>query len=152
MSQATYIFSGGGLTMELLQIKILNTAVERIMNQEMSELGMTYTQSTVIGYLLEHQDKDVCQRDIEYCLGLNHSTVSSILGRMEANRMICIETSPSDRRYKRVSLTEKAISQSEQIGEKYKKVKKILFHGISAEQRDQINTTINELIKNIEQE
>ncbi len=48
--------------MELLQIKILNTAVERMLNQEMAELGITYTQSTVIGYLIENQDKDVCQR------------------------------------------------------------------------------------------
>ena len=136
--------------MELLQIKILNTAVERMLNQELSDLDMTYTQSTVIGFLLENQDKDICQRDIEYHLGLNHSTVSSILRRMEDSGLICEEISPSDRRYKKVCLSDKAISQAEQIGEKYRKVKAVLFDGTSHEQRELLNTTIRQLLKNIE--
>ncbi len=138
--------------MELLQIKILNTAVERMLNQEMAELGITYTQSTVIGYLIENQDKDVCQRDIEFHLGLNHSTVSSILGRMELNGMLSIDVSESDKRYKKVCLTEKAISQSELIGEKYRKVKAKLYDGVLPEQRELLNETIKKLLKNIEQD
>lgn len=74
--------------MELLTIKMLNTAIERVMNREMSDLGLTYTQTTVIGYLLENRGQDICQRDIEYNLGLTHPTVSSILNRMEANGLI----------------------------------------------------------------
>jgi len=138
--------------MELLQIKILNTAVERLLNREMSELDMTYTQSTVIGYLLENREKDVCQRDIEYSLGLNHSTVSSILGRMEENGMVAITVSDEDHRYKKVALTERAVSRSEDISKKYRKVKKILFDGIAAEERETLNSAVQRMTANIARE
>lgn len=138
--------------MELLQIKMLNTAVERLLNQEISELGMTYTQSTVIGYLLENRDKDICQRDIEYSLGLSHATVSSILRRMELKDMVDITISPSDHRYKKITLTEKAVSRSDEIGATYRRVKQILFSGVTAEQRELFNATIRRLLENIEQQ
>lgn len=134
--------------MELLQIKMLNTAVERILNQEMSELGLTYTQATVIGYLIENQDKDVCQRDIEYNLGLTTPTVNSILSRMETNELIRTETLSSDRRYKKIILTGKAEVLSEQISRKYKKVKHRLFDSISQTERERMNRTIQEILKN----
>lgn len=135
--------------MELLDIKMLNTAVERTMNQEMAELGLTYTQTTVIAYLLENQDKEVCQKDIEYNLGLTHPTVSSILNRMEANGFIATQTMPSDHRYKKIVLCEKALSISKPINQKYHDFKKKLFSGVSAEQREQMNETIQTMLKNI---
>ena len=101
MLNATYKPKEGIYRVELLQIKMLNTVVERILNKELSELGLTFAQATVIGYLLENHDKDVCQRDIEYSLGLTHSTISSILSCMEANNLICAATSASDSRYKK---------------------------------------------------
>lgn len=134
--------------MELLTVKMLNTAVERIMNQEMAELGLTYTQTTVIGYLLENQGRDVCQKDIEYSLGLTHPTVSSILSRMESNGLIETYAFASDHRYKRIVLTDKAMSLSRQISLKYQEVKKRLFDGVSKEQRESLNETMQMILKN----
>lgn len=136
--------------MELLTIKMLNTAVERIMNQEMSALGLTYTQTTVIGYLIENQDKDVCQKDIEYNLGLTHPTVSSILNRMEANGLISTQTLASDHRYKKIALTDKAANLSQQIDERYQSVKERLFADVSPAQRELMNVTMKMILKNIQ--
>lgn len=136
--------------MELLRIKMLNTAIERIMNREMSELGLTYTQTTVIGYLIENQEKDVCQKDIEYNLGLTHPTVSSVLNRMETSGLIVTEILPSDHRYKKILLTEKAISLSEQIDSRYNAVKEKLFQNISPAQRELMNVTVQMILKNAE--
>lgn len=136
--------------MELLNIKILNTAVERIMNREMSELGLTYAQASVIGFLIENQQENICQKDIEYRLGLTHPTVSSILNRMEANEMIRTEPLPSDHRYKRIILTEKASNLASEINKKYQNVKARLFEGISPAQRELMNATIQIILKNTE--
>lgn len=135
--------------MELLTIKMLNTAVERMMNQEMSELGLTYTQTTVIAYLIENQDKEVCQKDVEYNLGLTHPTVSSILTRMEANGLIFTEALASDRRYKKIILTEKAIGLKPQVSAKYQSFKKKLFEGVSPAQRELMNVTMQMMLNNI---
>lgn len=134
--------------MELLDIKMLNTAVERIMNQEMAELGITYTQATVIGYLIGSRDRDVCQKDIEASLGLTHPTVSSILSRMESNGMILTAPMPNDRRYKKIILTDKAADLSAQIEQKYKQVKAKLFAGVSTEQRAQMNAAVQMILIN----
>ena len=72
--------------MELIHIKVLNTAIERILNKELAEYDITYTQATVIGYLKHHPEQDICQKDIEINLGLTHPTVSSILSRMEEKK------------------------------------------------------------------
>lgn len=135
--------------MELLTIKMLNTAVERMMNQEMAELGLTYTQTTVIGYLIENQDKDVCQKDIEYNLGLTHPTVSSILNRMESNGLITTQSLKTDHRYKKIVLTDKASGLSQKINQKYESMKERLFRDVSPRQREQMNCTIQTMLKNI---
>lgn len=134
--------------MELLNIKMLNTAIERLMNKEMAALGITYTQATVIGYLIENRGKDVCQKDIETNLGLTHPTVSSILSRMEANGMILTAPMPADRRYKKVILTEKAEELSAQISKIYKQAKSKLFEGVAAGQREQMNAAVRAVLKN----
>ncbi|MDE5994272.1 MAG: MarR family transcriptional regulator [Oscillospiraceae bacterium] len=135
--------------MELLQFKILNTAIERILNNEMADIGLTYTQATVIGYLKQNMNKDICQKDIEYNLGLTHPTVSSILNRMEESGMITTETLPSDHRYKKIVPTEEAISLSECIHDKIEKIKKQLFKNISSEQEDSLSSVIKTMIGNI---
>lgn len=134
--------------MELLQIKMLNTAVERILNREMASLGLTYAQTTVMGFLLENRRKEVCQRDIEYNLGLSHPTISSILSRMEEGGLVCSEVRSADRRYKKIVLTEKALSLSKQIRKKYKSFESKLFLGISAEQRDDFDKAVKILLDN----
>lgn len=135
--------------MELIQFKILNTAIERILNNEMSDIGLTYTQATVIGYLKRNMDKEICQKDIEYSLGLTHPTVSSILSRMEESGMIDTEPLPSDHRYKKIKPTEKAINCSECIHEKIEKIRKQMFAGISSEQEEVLNAAIKKMIQNI---
>lgn len=137
--------------MELLTIKMLNTAIERIMNREMSDLGLTYTQTTIIAYLIENSESDVCQKDIEYNLGLTHPTVSSILSRMESNSWITTDIMPSDHRYKKIMLTDKARNLSGEINPKYQKVKEKLFEGVSPAQRELMNVTIKMILKNAQE-
>lgn len=135
--------------MELLQFKILNTAIERILNNEMSDIGLTYTQATVIGYLKRNMEKEICQKDIEYNLGLTHPTVSSILNRMEKSGMIDTEPLASDHRYKKIKPTEKAIRSSEIIHEKIEKIKEQLFEGITPEQEEILSIAVKRMIQNI---
>lgn len=135
--------------MELLQFKILNTAIERILNNELSDTGLTYTQATVIGYLKKNMDRDICQKDIEYNLGLTHPTVSSILKRMEECGMIVTEPLPSDRRYKKIRPTEEAVSRSGCVHEKIEKIKDQLFAGISPEQEGLLDQVVKKMIQNI---
>ncbi|MCM1007248.1 MAG: MarR family transcriptional regulator [Ruminococcus flavefaciens] len=132
-----------------MQFKILNTAIERILNSELANIGLTYTQATVIGYLKQNSGRDICQKDIEYSLGLTHPTVSSILSRMEEGGLIVTETLPTDRRYKKIIPTEEAISLSECIHDTIGKIKKQTFENITPEQEDILSSLVKKMIGNI---
>lgn len=112
-------------------------------------MGLTYTQATVIGYLKRNMDRDICQKDIEYSLGLTHPTVSSILSRMEESGMVVTEPMLSDHRYKKIMPTEKAVGSFGRIHEKIEKIKEKMFEGISPEQEEMVNRMVVKMIQNI---
>lgn len=135
--------------MDIMEFKILNTAIERILNQEMAELDITYTQATVIGYLNMNRASEICQKDIEHGLGLTHPTVSSILNRLEEKNLIMTEPLESDRRYKKIVLTEKSTAMASAIQEKIEKIAERLFCNFSEEEIEALSEVISQLIKNI---
>lgn len=138
-----------GCRMEIMDFKILNTAIERVLNQEMAELDITYTQATVIGYLNRNRENEVCQKDIEYGLGLTHPTVSSILNRLEEKNLIRTEPLESDKRYKKIILTDKSASMTSAISSKIGKITEKLFEGWTEEEVGCLSDGINRLIRTI---
>ena len=139
--------------MVLLEIKILNTTIERVLNQEFSAYGITYAQATVIGYLTvakrQNAECAVCQRDIEYSLGLAHPTVSSLLKRMEEKGIIEMRVQENDRRYKAIFLTEKGREMSDIVREKIREVTAQLFTDVDAEKQQEITDLLPKLIRNL---
>lgn len=134
---------------DIMEFKILNTAIERILNQEMAELDITYTQATVIGFLNMNQSMDICQKDIEHGLGLTHPTMSSILNRLEEKKLIITEPLQSDRRYKKIILTDKSADMIYAINDKIEKISDQLFHGLEEKEKEQLAYTVRKLIDNI---
>lgn len=135
--------------MDIMEFKILNTAIERILNKEMAELDITYTQATVIGFLNMNQSKDICQKDIEHGLGLTHPTVSSILNRLEEKKLIITEPLETDRRYKRIILTSKSSDMVLAIKEKIAKITDQLFSGFADEDIIKLSDIVEALIRNV---
>lgn len=134
---------------DIMEFKILNTAIERILNQEMAELDITYTQATVIGFLNMNQSMDICQKDIEHGLGLTHPTMSSILNRLEEKKLIITEPLQSDRRYKKIILTDKSADMISAINDKIEKISDQLFQGLEEKEKEQLAYTVRKLIDNI---
>ena len=135
--------------MHIIDFKILNTAIERLLNKELSEFGITYAQATVIGYLKRSGGKDICQKDIEYNLGLSNPTVSSILTRLKEKQLIVTLSSKTDRRYKSVMLTDKALDMAEDISKRIDQITSVLFCGVSKEELDSLDSVIKKMISNI---
>lgn len=136
--------------MELINFKILNTAIERILNRELAEYKITYTQATVIGYLKHSTNKEICQKDIEVSLGLAHPTVSSILSRMEEKGMIETKCMKSDKRYKTINLTPKAIEIADDIHNVIEKIKVELFSEVKSSDQEVLESIVTKLINNLE--
>ncbi len=134
--------------MELMNIKILNTAIENILNREFSKFDITYTQATVIGFLNQHSDEEICQRDIENALGLSHPTMSSILKRLEEKKLIRTEALAKDRRYKKIELTADSIKMVDVIQQKMDSISERLMQGISKSEEKEFVRVMDIIIHN----
>lgn len=115
----------------------------------MNELGITYTQATVIGYLNLKKDTLVFQKDIEINLGLTHPTVSSILKRLEEKNLIKTETYEGDKRLKKITLTKNSYEILGQIQSKIDEMEKLLFSGILSDEIKNLDINIRKIIENI---
>jgi MarR family multiple gene transcriptional regulator MgrA len=135
--------------MDLMEVKILNTAIERTVNKEMTALGITYTQATVIGFLRKNTEKEICQKDVEHSLGLTHPTVSSILTRLEEKDLVYTTPLSSDRRYKKILLTEKSMCMAAEIQKRIDAISETAFAGISKEKQAELSSIIQKIVQNI---
>lgn len=135
--------------MQLIDIKILNTAIERLLNQSLSEYGLTYAQATVIGYLKSNSHNIICQKDIETHLGLSTPTVNSILKRMMEKDMVEITVQTDDKRFKAISLTEKSDELSALTKEKISVIQQKLSENISEGDIELFDSVVRKMIDNL---
>ncbi|MBP1736777.1 MAG: hypothetical protein H6Q60_658 [Oscillospiraceae bacterium] len=135
--------------MDLMEVKILNTAIERCLNRELAVFNLTYTQAAIIGFLAQHQDQKVFQRDIEQALGLTHPTVSSIVSRLEEKNLIAFVYLKEDRRFKQLSMTPNSVILHRELQNKIDQITGIVFGGISENQQEALSSMFTKMIQNL---
>ncbi len=92
------------------QIHTLDNMIGRQITSLFESDGLTKMQTWIIGYLYEHADENIFQKDIEAQFHIARSTATGILKIMEKNDLLTREPVASDARLKRLILTQKGIS------------------------------------------
>lgn len=114
--------------------------------------GIAGTHSWVIGYLYDHQDDDIYQKDLEREFGLSRSATSKMLDVMEKNGLVSRVKVLCDDRLKKIVLTEK----SKMLGEKIRldniEIEKKLANGFTNEEIQNLVNYIHRMRDNIEKE
>ena len=93
--------------------RAITNAMGQNMQRDLDTLGLTPTQNMFLHHLWYRQEKlglPTYAKDLEDYFDIKHSTVSGILQRMEAAGYVTLQPSPTDRRCKRIGLTEKAMN------------------------------------------
>ena len=112
--------------------------------------SVTGIHSWLIGYLYNHQDKDIYQKDIEDQFSIRRSTATAILQRMEKNGLIVRLPVEHDARLKKVQLTSKAIEIQRKIELEIAEFEKQLIKGISEEEIAYFYEITSKMKKNLE--
>lgn len=92
------------------QIHTLDNMIGRQITALFESDGLTKMQTWIIGYLYEHANENIFQKDIEAQFRIARSTATGILKIMEKNDLLTREPVASDARLKRLILTQKGIS------------------------------------------
>jgi DNA-binding MarR family transcriptional regulator len=113
--------------------------------------NLTIMQSHIIGFIYEHENYSISQKDLEREYSRRRSTITGILKLMEKNEYITREYSKIDARVKIVTLTDKAIELHQQIVSKIETFNESLENGLTPEEIDTFYSIMDKVRKNLEQ-
>lgn len=104
----------------------------------------------IIGYLAQHKDEDVFQKDLEELFSVRRSTMSGIILRMEQKGFLIRENVEHDARLKKLVLTEKGWQIHEMMECIVTDTEKKLMAGFSDEEKDMLFLLLKKLRQNLE--
>ena len=94
-----------------LKIAIINRAFRKEMDEKASAMGLTSVQLRVLGSVSRLEaagETEIHQNDLERIEHVTHPAMTKLLQRLEAKGFIQCVPSARDRRYKKITCTEKS--------------------------------------------
>lgn len=122
------------------QVSRLSRQIRMTANQmafsDQSDTPVTGMQGWLIGYLYDHRDQDVFQRDIQARFSIRRSTTTGMLQLMEKNGLINRRSVDWDARLKKIELTPKALEMHERVMKGIKAVEETIASSLTKEEWD----------------
>lgn len=112
--------------------------------------NLTSVQKWVLGYLSDHTDEDVFQRDLEEEFSIRRSTATGILQLMEKSDLITREPVPYDARLKKIVLTERACKIQDEVHKKIEEHDKRITKGITLEEIEVFLNVMEKIKQNLD--
>lgn len=102
-----------------------------------------------MGFLCDHPDRELYQRDVEEVFCIRRSTASRFLQNLEKDGMLTRQSVPQDARLKKLVPTEKAIAIHEDIAEKFQIAEALMTAGLTEEELEQFIATARKIQRNL---
>lgn len=96
-------------------LKIISERMTRNADLDLSKIGLTLAQWRVIAFV-ETAAEAVSQKEIETYMGISHPAVVGILKRLEAKGILYSEIDSSDKRIKRIIMTDNGKELRKKVG------------------------------------
>ncbi len=129
--------------------KLINDKLKVSADEDLKKHGITLSQSHVLAFLTSRGNQ-ATQKEIEDFLEVSHPTVVGLVSRMEKKGFLVTWTYKADKRNKIVSLTDKAISVSEDMRSVVEAKDKALLNSLTQQQIEDLINTLNIIYKNLE--
>lgn len=132
--------------------RIAEHAIAQEIHKSHESLGITSSQGYMLGYLTRRHlqgDFPIYAKDAESHFGVKHSSVSGVLQRLESKGFIHFEPDDTDRRCKKIVLTEKALDIHSEIENHIRKTEKRIFEGMSGEEAETFLRLLRKATENL---
>lgn len=132
-------------------IKSLDNMLMQELLENFSEYNLFITpiQGSIICYLINNQDKDICQKNIEELFCIRRSTASEVLKLMEKNNLITRVISEGDLRKRNILLTDNARLLHKKIEKLTLNLEKNMSRNITQEELHIFYNVIEKIKSNI---
>ena len=119
--------------------------LKKSIDNKMRKYDLTTVQILILKYLKDNMDKEVIQKDICDHLSLKHSTVISIIKRLEDKKLVSKETSKNAV----IRITKKGIDLSEKIGIKNGFIEDKILDGFTEEEINALSKQLDRIYENV---
>ena len=110
---------------------------------------LTFVQTRTLHFLRDHQEEDIYQKDLEKELNIRRSTATEILKVLERDGYIERHSVETDKRLKKLVLTQKAMELEDRMHSDINRIEEILSSGISEEDLEVFFKVMNQIKKNL---
>ncbi len=131
------------------KIKQINNVYEKELTERLKIIGITSSQCAVLDFLFHTNKDEVNQIDVEKGLNLKNPTVTGLLKRLDEKGFIFCVPSSTDRRRKKIYLTEKAFDIQRKMEADRRKVDKALTRGMTKREIEAAHKALDKMLYNI---
>lgn len=136
-----------------LKIAIINRAFRKEMDEKASAMGLTSVQLRVLGSVSRLEaagETEIHQNDLERIEHVTHPAMTKLLQRLESKGFIQCVPSARDRRYKKITCTEKSRGIHNLILAQDAEVLSQLCAGFSQEEKETLLRLADKLLDRID--
>ena len=136
-----------------LKIAIINRAFRKKLDEKAAAMGLTAVQLRVLGSVSRLEaagEEEIHQNDLERLERVTHPAMTKLLQRLESKGFVCCVPSTKDRRYKKITCTEKSRGIHQVILAQDEEVLAELCRNFTQEQRETLLQMADMLLKNID--
>ena len=127
----------------------LNRRMLRYFSSFFTDTQITSIQGLILHYIIvESEARDIFPKDIEEFLEIKGSSVTSLISNLERNGYLRRESLDSDRRYKKLVLTEQTLAIKDDITSRVNEYMHSMFVGIADEDLKVFEKVIIQMTEN----
>lgn len=138
-----------------LKIAIINRAFRKKLDEKAASLDLTAVQLRVLGSISRLEaagETEIHQNDLERIEHVTHPAMTKLLQRLESKGFVRCVPSAKDRRYKKITTTEKSAGIHRMILAQDEEVLEELCSGFTAKQKQELLQLADKLLQNIDSE
>lgn len=134
------------------QIKHISDKFKTHINHKLKDLDLTFSQLSVLLFLVNNQERKITQKDIGETLELKHSTVIGLLKRLEAKDLVQCVVDCENKRFRNVFLTEKAVCLEKEIHNHCSVLDERLIKNLTVQEQEQLRELLDKVISGLSEE
>lgn len=125
--------------------------IKKQVNKNFEELGLTFSQSGILMFIIMNKDKKINQRDIEKEFDLTNPTVNGILNRLENKGLIKRISDKTDKRVKNIIPLDKSENFMELVCKKKENIENNMLKNISKEEMNTFYNVLEKIMINLKE-
>lgn len=130
-------------------IKTVSNFIEQQLTNESEKLGLTAGQMHILHFICKNRETGICQRKIEEFFELSHATVAGIVARLESKGFVECRASETDKRYKSVFPTAKALECDAEVHKCIVNAEAGFFKGFSEDEKNVFRSYLRRILVNL---